>query len=53
MCVTLNRGRELSAARVQAIVARDNARSIQMLLLEGFVQVRAFDPDYVDYAAGL
>lgn len=45
--------RDLGATRARTIVARDNARSIRMLVREGFARVEAFDRDYDEYAARL
>ncbi len=49
----LDLARELGATRAEAIVARSNARSVRMLLREGFVRVRSFDRDYDEYIARL
>jgi RimJ/RimL family protein N-acetyltransferase len=49
----LARAAELRATRVRTIVARDNARSTRMLLLQGFIRSGRFDRDYDEYAARL
>ncbi len=45
--------RNLAATHARTIVARDNSRSIRMLVREGFVRLEAFDRDYDEYIARL
>lgn len=49
----LARARELGASRARAIVARENARSVNMLTRAGFAQSAYFDEDYDVYSATL
>jgi ribosomal protein S18 acetylase RimI-like enzyme len=44
---------DLGAEAVRAIVARDNTRSIRMLLLEGFMRADRFDKDYDEYVVSI